>query len=146
MKRQGGWRAAFWAYAAVLFTLTHWPNAKLPPMAIKRPDLLLHIALFGLWSFLLVRSGYLRARSRETPRRGRLLLVPLVVAVASAAIDEALQAIPALRRTAVVDDCLANMTGAGLGWLTGIATPRLPGAPLREPPGLRPDPRGAPDA
>jgi len=116
------WRRAFWAYAVALFTVSHWPAARLPPMVIERPDLIVHVALFAGWSFLLTRTGYL---GRPGSWRASLLVLP--VALAYAGIDEALQAVPVLRRTAVWSDAMANCAGVILGVMLGRAVPAAPG-------------------
>src|SRR6185295_6722975 len=49
-------RRLFWLYLAVLFALTHWPN--LNPQLPGRPDLLVHMSLFGGLTALLIYAGF----------------------------------------------------------------------------------------
>lgn len=97
-------RVAFWLYVPALFTATHWPQLRLPPSG--RPDLVVHLALFGTWTGLLIACGYF-GRSLS----GRNIGLCWLVGGLYAAMDEALQAIPALGRTAAWDDWGANLLG-----------------------------------
>ena len=96
------------AYWCALFVGTHIPNPErfLPPDV---SDKTLHVlAYFGLTFLLLVRDALGRP---FTVRRGLLLLAAVSV---YAAVDELLQAIPALNRTADVGDWAADVCGAAL--------------------------------
>jgi hypothetical protein len=97
-------RATFFLYALVLFIGTHWPALKIN--APGRPDLLVHAAIFSLWTLLLIACGFF---GPVLSRRNILTALP--VAIVYAAIDESLQAIPWIRRTAALDDYLMNVTG-----------------------------------
>ena len=120
-------RAAFWTYVVVLFTATHTPRVEVPMREI-RLDLFVHVAAFGLLAALLVGAGYF-----GPPLSGRNILCALVVALLYAAVDEALQAIPFLHRTAALDDWAGDAGGivlACLGaWLVGAAARRSRPAP-----------------
>ncbi len=102
-------RTAFFAYALVLFIATHWPALTIEG-PIERPDLVLHLAAFGLWAALLTASGLL-----APPRTPRNLARSLAVSLAYAVLDELSQGVPILRRTVGLDDLLANLLGATLG-------------------------------
>ncbi|MEM1167048.1 MAG: murein biosynthesis integral membrane protein MurJ [Planctomycetota bacterium] len=124
-------RWAFAAYAILLFTLTHWPALRIDRAPIDRPDLWIHSAAFGLWAFLLGASGWLARGRLRTPIAHPLAV--LGVGVLYAAIDEALQAIPALNRFAAFDDFAANAAGIGVGVGAFVAARWLfpsAGAPL----------------
>lgn len=97
-------RAAFWVYAVVLFAGTHWPKLKLP--GTGRPDLLVHLSVFGTWTAILICAGFFGA-----PLSWRNIRAAAIIAPVYAAIDEAAQAIPFVHRTAAFDDWLANCGG-----------------------------------
>lgn len=108
-------RYAFWFYAALLFTATHWPNLKIEVSNIERPDLIVHLGCFGTWSFLLWASGLAEPRGAM-----KTIVVVWVVGVAYAAVDEGLQAIPWVHRTAAWDDYVADVLGITLGTLAAL--------------------------
>ena len=97
-------RAAFWVYAAIVFTGTHWPRLRLP--GAGRPDLLIHLSTFGAWTAILISAGFFGAVLSR-----RNIGTAAVIAPIYAAIDELLQAIPFVHRTAAFDDWLANCLG-----------------------------------
>jgi len=101
----------FWAYAAFTFTLTHWPKLKIL-IPINRPDIIAHIAVFGLWTMLAIRCGWFGTMAS----RRNLILTGLVAAV-YAGVDEGLQAIPFIHRQATLDDYAANVAGVVAGAL-----------------------------
>lgn len=103
-------RLAFWAYAIALFVGTHWPRLEISVPGVQRPDLFVHFTIFALWSILLYATMYFAGLGRW-----RGLGVTWLVAVVYAAIDEALQGIPSLRRNAAWDDLAANIGGITLG-------------------------------
>lgn len=97
-------------YALVVVVLTHWPQLTLPAQAISRPDLLVHVVVFGGWALLLARSGWFGRWWT-----GRNLVWSWVVALAYAGLDEWTQAIPAIKRWAMWDDFAANVIGVSSG-------------------------------
>lgn len=97
-------RAAFWLYLPTLFTATHWPKLTLP--GTGRPDLIVHLFAFGLWTALFIGAGFFGPALSWRNIRVAFLIAPLY-----AAIDEGLQAIPFVHRTAAFDDWLANLSG-----------------------------------
>ncbi len=107
-------RTTFWLFAAALFVGTHWPRLDLKVPGMKRPDLLVHFGLFAMWYLLLFAAAY-------TARLGRWrsLIAVWVIAVAYAAMDEGLQAIPFVHRTAGWDDFAADVIGVTIGFLIG---------------------------
>lgn len=111
-------RAAFWAYVPILFTATHWPKVSIP--GAGRPDLFIHVAAFGLWAALLIACGFF---GRPTSLRN--VAACWLIAAAFAGFDEATQAIPALHRTAGLDDWGANVLGVTLAALGALAWGRL---------------------
>lgn len=102
-------RRIFWCYAALIFILTHWPKLTVP-IPIKRPDLLAHLVVFSTWAVLAGLCAFFGARFST-----RNLVVTFIVAIIYAAIDEGLQAIPLLNRTAALDDYMANALGVCIG-------------------------------
>ena len=109
------WRQIFVAYALLLFVATHWPQLRIsgPPI---RSDLIMHVVAFGTWAFLFAAAHWI---GNWNSWRG--LSWPLAISIVYAAIDEGLQAIPALGRTCAWDDFAANCGGVVLG----IASARL---------------------
>lgn len=103
-------RVAFFIYAALLFTMTHWPALELPSGAIPRPDVLAHVGVFALWTLLCVRAGFFGHWLS-----GRNIALSFLIAIVYVAIDEGTQAIPGLRRHASWDDFAANVLGVCLG-------------------------------
>ena len=117
-------RVAFWFYAIALFVATHWPNLRIESSHIPRPDIFIHMAVFGGWVMLLVATGYLApgsddplAESRgvrgwlRLVTRPRAVLLAMFVALAYAALDELTQGVPGLGRTVALDDYAANCGG-----------------------------------
>lgn len=112
MKTWPRWRIAFALYAALLFTGTHWPKLKIEG-PVPRPDLFIHFAAFGLWAFLFGLCAFF---APNAPRfSAKNYLITFIAGLAYAAIDEGLQAIPALHRTCAWDDYAANAIGVLLG-------------------------------
>ncbi|MGE3109040.1 MAG: VanZ family protein [Phycisphaerales bacterium] len=112
------WRiVAFVLYALAVVTATHWPKLRIESDVMERPDILIHIGVFGLWALALLLSTLLR-----DPSRWRLVAKAWVISAGYAAADEITQAIPGIYRTAAWDDYAANLTGITLGcgvWLAG---------------------------
>lgn len=100
-----GWRWVFAAYAGALFIGTHWPALEVHG-PVPRSDLWVHVAVFCVWTLLLIRCGFF---APATARRNILLSV--AAGACYAAIDEGLQAIPAIRRNAAWDDFAADLCG-----------------------------------
>ena len=105
MNRHARW-AVFWAYAAALFLATHWPRLVVDS-PVRGTDKVIHAAVFCIWTLLL-------GRATEAGSRGWRLITLAVVACVYAAIDEGLQAIPALGRTCSAADLGANLAGVAL--------------------------------
>ena len=117
----------FTAFAAVLFAGTHWPQLRIEG-PIPRPDLVVHLVAFTVWSLLLCVSGIL-GESGRLATSGRCFVAGLVYA----AFDESTQMIPMLGRYAAIDDYLFNATGLAIGCLmaTRVHTKSEP-KPLRQ--------------
>lgn len=107
-------RGGFFVYACVLFTATHWRALRIEGSG--RPDLIVHIGAFGVWTGALIMAGFWGPRLAA-----RNVLISGAVAIVYAAFDEATQAIPWFRRTAAWDDYLANVGGIVLACLTCLA-------------------------
>jgi hypothetical protein len=110
MRLRRVWRAAFWVYAAAVFTGTHWPKLEMP--GPEGSDKVVHVLVFGAWMVVASAQGWFGA-----PLSDRNLLRTLLVAAAYAAADEGLQAIPSVHRTAALDDYAANAMGIMLAAL-----------------------------
>lgn len=110
-----GTRAARWAflaYALAVAIATHWPRLRIDLGAVPRPDLVIHLGVFGLWAFLCARAAWFGPRFSA-----RNILGAGLVGVAYAGLDEATQAIEIVHRTARWDDLAADIMGVagGLG-------------------------------
>jgi VanZ family protein len=102
------WRWVFAIYAPALFVATHWPKLQVDG-PIPRTDLLAHVTVFGGWGLLATMSGFF-----GEPLSRRNIIRTWMVGLVYAAIDEGLQAIPAIRRVASLDDYAANAMGITL--------------------------------
>jgi VanZ family protein len=101
-------RAAFALYALALFVATHWPRLRVEG-PVPRSDLYAHVLAFSLWTFLAAAAAWFG------PTLGRRnILGAGVLGVVYAALDEGLQAIPLLHRTAAWDDLGADVAGVVL--------------------------------
>jgi len=99
-------RVAFFCWAAFHFTMTHWPNLKVPG-PVPRTDLWVHLMAFGGWTAFLCLAGFFG------PRLGpRNLGLCWLIGLANALLDEGLQGIPIVQRHCAWDDATANMIGA----------------------------------
>ena len=101
--------AAFAGFAVLLFIGTHWPQLRIEG-PIPRPDLVMHLVVFGGWSLLLCITGLF-----GEPGSISTAVKCLLVGVVYAAFDESTQLIPALGRYAALDDYLFNVIGLTLG-------------------------------
>lgn len=136
--------AAFILYTLALCLGTHWPRLTIDIGDFHRPDLALHLAAFGGFTILLIASNLLGDWLRPLTA-----LRAFVVAAVFAAINESTQAIPALGRTAALDDYLANLLGITLATSAVLATTipfgrKLTVALSREPASGTPPPSPAP--
>ena len=110
-------RPLFFLYAAVLFTGTHWPALELPFPG--RSDLVVHFTILGLWTVTLYLSGLCGPLSSW-----RAVAIAQTCGVLYGAVDEGLQAIPFIHRTAAFDDYSFDVGGVMVGsfitmWLLG---------------------------
>ena len=96
-------------YAAALTVATHWPALVLAPK-VPASDKTIHSVCFGLFAFLLWRTGWLSSR-----------WITLVIALLWSIADELAQGIPGLYRWVSWQDGVANALGV-------IATMALIGA------------------
>ncbi|MFM9958887.1 MAG: VanZ family protein [Phycisphaerales bacterium] len=111
-------RVVFALYAVALFIGTHWPQLAIPMAG--RPDLVVHLTIFSIWTVLLFVSGLL-----GDPRSWRAVALVQVVAAAYACVDEGLQAVPFIRRWFAWDDMMFNTLGVLLGTLINISLRRF---------------------
>jgi hypothetical protein len=115
-------RIVFWLYAALVFTLTHWPALQVPS-PVRRTDIIAHLVVFGGWAFVACACGWFGPRWSWHNIRYTAL-----IALAYAAFDEGTQAIPWIRRHVSWDDFFANVlgviVGCGAAWLLGFLLAR----------------------
>lgn len=95
-------RSLFALATLTLAVGTHWPDFTLDSTLIDRPDLVVHLGSFALWSTLLLRATALH--------RGAALLIALVFIT----VDETSQVW--VGRTVALSDWLANAAGLGIGF------------------------------
>lgn len=107
-------RLAFWGYAAILFTMTHWPKLQLP--GPRNTDKFVHVAAFGIWTTLLIGAGLFGSALTWRNLAWCLLIAPVY-----AAIDESSQAIPFIHRSAEFADYYANLGGIALAGVVASA-------------------------
>ncbi len=98
-------RSLFMVYALALVIGTHLPGIRIEG-PIQRPDLLVHVAAFGAWAFLLMLCRFFGA-----PFSARNVLISAAVALVYAGLDELSQGIPGLNRTVAIEDFLAGAVG-----------------------------------
>lgn len=107
-------RVGFAVYAVVLATGTHWPALTLVPDPGFRLDLLVHLAAFAAWTFLLAGCEWF---GPVVSRRNVGWCA--AISAAYAALDEATQSLPGVNRTVLWSDLIANWGGvaAAVAWL-----------------------------
>ncbi|MCA9296493.1 MAG: VanZ family protein [Phycisphaerales bacterium] len=113
------WRIAFILYAIALTLATHWPKLTLPPTGPS--DKTTHLISFGMLTFLLWRTGWVRSR-----------ILTVIIALSWSQLDELSQSFEILGRDVTWLDALANALGVLLvgTWLwtlrpVGMAPNRL---------------------
>lgn len=111
-------RTTFWVYAAALFVATHWPKLTLP--ASGRPDIYVHALVFAVWTGLLISAGFF-----GPALSARNIVSAWAIAAVWSGIDEALQAVPFIRRNAAWDDWAANLAGVTLAGAAALIVARL---------------------
>lgn len=117
---RGSLAFVFGAYAGFQFMMTHWPSLVVPGPG--RPDIVVHLLVFGLWTALLTACGCF-----GPPLSVRNIAVAALIASVYAGIDESLQLIPFIRRVAAWDDYGANVAGIHLAALAALALRTLSG-------------------
>ena len=79
------------------------------PIPIPRPDLYIHLAVFGLWTLL-----FSLCRPAGPIFSGRNIRWVAGTSTVYAVFDELTQGIPGINRSVGVDDLAANILGIGL--------------------------------
>lgn len=108
----------FGGYAGLVFVATHWPALTLPIPG--RPDLVAHLAVFGVWTALCIA-----AEPFGPMLSVRNILGSQFVSVVYSAVDEGLQAFAFVRRAAALDDFGANTCGVTAATLLALVLRRL---------------------
>lgn len=119
------WRVVFGVYVVLLLAGTHWPRLEVPGPG-ARPDLVVHLGAFGVWTGLLTLSAFFgpALASRNILRAGG-------VGLAYAVADESTQMLAIFGRVFGLDDMLANVLGSSLATLTLLALSRRARGPVR---------------
>ncbi len=123
-------RAIFVVYALLTFTATHWPRLELP-LPGHRPDILVHMGVFGLWTALFLLAAFFGPVFAR-----RNILIGGLVSLVYSALDEASQGLPGINRQPALDDALANAAGVVIMVLIFVAIARRRAAsavPARKP-------------
>lgn len=76
---------------------------------MPRPDIWAHVFAFGLWTALLLGTGWL-----GRPLSAKAILLATIAGVCIGAVDEASQGLPGINRTVDDADLWANLGGVGL--------------------------------
>ena len=109
--------AAGWA--AVILVLCGIPGRKIPELTFLqwlKPDKIVHLVLFGIQSFLLLRA--FRSAGSPEPVRRYAMPAALVLSIGYGALIEWLQVTVFIDRSGDVRDAAANAIGALLGaWI-----------------------------
>ncbi len=125
-----GRRVGFAVYAVALATGTHWPALTLGPDPGFRLDLLVHLAAFAAWTFLLAGCEWFGAIHSR-----RNTVWSVAIAAAYAALDEVTQGLPGVNRTVLWSDLFANWSGVAAAgtWLVaaGSRGDRKPNEPAQ---------------
>jgi VanZ family protein len=100
-------RVAFCSYALLIFTLTHWPQLKVP--GPSRTDLVVHATVFGLWLILLTMLALFGSRLSV-----RNISASALLTLFYAAFDESTQFFSP-GRVVALDDFGANAVGVLAG-------------------------------
>ena len=104
------WPAILWGIFILIATLT--PGKSLPMSSLFRFDKLIHLFIFGMFAWLVLRGFYQRTRS-EAPLKGILYLSVAFFTVLFGILIELIQNfIP--DRGSDINDAIANTTGVML--------------------------------
>ncbi len=98
----------FGGYVGTIFALTHWPRLSIA-IGVPRPDLLIHLIVFFLWTLLLAVC-----RPAGPLLSGRNTRWTAGIAIVYAVFDELTQGIPGINRAVGIDDLAANIAGIGI--------------------------------
>jgi hypothetical protein len=110
---------AFWLYVLLVYFLTHAPGVKIEG-PIPRPDLIVHMTVFGLWTALCIACAYFGPIWSH-----RNILIAGIISLSYSAFDESTQVIPAINRVAAWDDWFANAAGVTLVTIAALVFARL---------------------
>src|SRR3954453_12832858 len=110
-------RAATILYWLGLFTVTHIPAEKVPPMPLS--DKTEHLLCYGALGGLLMLNVWL-----SRPRLRHAAVVVLVIGMTYGAVDEWTQALPFIRRDCSILDWYADTTGLAIA-VIGMTAIRL---------------------
>lgn len=106
-------RTAFFVYAAVIATLTHWPGLRIEG-PVPRPDLFVHAGVFGLWTLAAIAAEWFGPW-----REPRAIAASMILAAGYAAADEWTQQF--VGRVTTLDDFAANLLGVALAGPAALA-------------------------
>lgn len=109
-----------WAilWGVIIFVLTGLPGSVLPKLPsyldLFQPDKLVHLFVFGFFSFLLLYSFRKPGTSEYVQRHP--FLIAFLVSLFIAGVTELMQEFVIPLRTGSIWDFIANMTGCLVGW------------------------------
>ncbi|MCF6341917.1 MAG: VanZ family protein [Bacteroidales bacterium] len=111
------WRALVWV--VFILIITGIPGSYIPEVVTFwdwiQPDKVVHIAVFGVLSFLILYNA--RTQYLESSRRYLYVVVAVGMASSYGLLTEVLQRDVFVGRSGNVYDVLADILGAGAGWL-----------------------------
>ncbi|HRH64813.1 MAG TPA: VanZ family protein [Bacteroidia bacterium] len=104
------------AWAIFILIICGIPGDKIPELTFwqwLKPDKIVHLLIFGLLSFLMIRS--FRVQSTVDLLRKNSLISALLITIIYGILIEVLQATVFIHRSGDVRDALANSIGAFVG-------------------------------
>lgn len=110
---RGPRRLAFFVYAAIVVTLTHWPELRIEA-PVPRPDLFVHAAVFGLWTLAAIAAEWFGPWNHP-----RAIAASMILSAGYAAADEWTQQF--VGRVTTLDDFAANLLGVALAGPASLA-------------------------
>jgi VanZ family protein len=109
------WPALIWAI--IILILCGLPGDRLPELTFLewlRPDKIVHLVLFGVQSYLLMRGFERQSASIFLARNA--VVFSIVSTILYGCLVEVMQTYVFIHRTGDVRDAIANSIGAFIGW------------------------------
>jgi glycopeptide antibiotics resistance protein len=119
LKNEMFWRNTWpaFAWAVIILILCGIPGDDLPELSFLewlRPDKIVHLLLFGMQSYLLIR-GFERQKHFSLLQRNAVF-ISITITILFGCVVEILQTFLFIHRSGDVRDAIANAIGAFAGW------------------------------